>query len=172
MSFRIGLGYDVHPLLQGRSLVLGGVAIPGERGLDGHSDADSLTHAVIDALLGAAALGDIGRQFPDTDPAHLGVDSQRLLVATAATLAAAGWTLVNLDAVVIAQQPRLAPHLPAMVQALAQSLGCAPERISIKATSPESLGALGRSEGIAAQAVALIESSAFNSPPDSDVMPA
>lgn len=154
---RVGIGHDLHALVEGRPLVLGGVTISHPRGLAGHSDADVLVHAVIDALLGAARLGTIGEHFPDTDPRHRGVSSLALLEATAALLEGAGHRLVNLDSVVIAQEPRLQPHLAAMEAAIAAALGVAVERVAVKATSPEHLGALGRAEGIAAQAVALIE---------------
>ena len=154
---RVGIGYDVHPLVEGRRLVLGGVAIPGPRGLDGHSDADVLTHAVVDALLGAAALGSIGEHFPDSDPRFRGASSLELLAESARLVGAAGWRVVNVDAVITAQEPRLQPHLGPMAAALARCLGVAVGRVGVKATSPEALGALGRGEGIAAQAVALLE---------------
>jgi 2-C-methyl-D-erythritol 2,4-cyclodiphosphate synthase len=154
---RVGIGYDVHPLVEGRRLVLGGVAIPGPRGLDGHSDADVLTHAVVDALLGAAALGSIGDLFPDSDPRFRGASSLELLAESARLVGAAGWRVVNVDAVITAQEPRLGPHLGPMAAALARCLGVAVCRVGVKATSPEALGALGRGEGIAAQAVALLE---------------
>ena len=154
---RVGIGYDVHPLVEGRRLVLGGLAIPGARGLDGHSDADVLTHAVVDAVLGAAALGSIGEHFPDSDPRFRGASSLDLLAESARLVGAAGWRVVNVDAVITAQEPRLQPHLRPMAAALARCLGVPADRVGVKATSPEALGALGRGEGIAAQAVALLE---------------
>ena len=153
---RIGHGFDAHAFKPGRKLIIGGVTIPHPQGLDGHSDADVLLHAVCDALIGAAALGDIGRHFPDTDPKYKGIDSRKLLRETGALLARNGWRLVNLDATIIAQAPRLAPHIPAMVANIAADLG-APERdVSVKAKTTEQLGFPGRGEGIAAEAVALI----------------
>ncbi len=153
---RIGIGYDVHPLVPGRRLVLGGVEIPHEAGLEGHSDADVLAHAVADALLGAAGLGDLGRHFPSSDPALAGASSLGLLQQVAARLAAAGWGVANVDAVVVATAPRLAPHMDAMRAALASALGIPRESVSVKATTTDGLGAVGRGEGIAAQAVALL----------------
>ncbi len=153
---RIGQGYDVHKLVEGRKLILGGVEIPFEKGLLGHSDADVLTHAVMDALLGAAGLGDIGRHFPDTDPAYAGADSQRLLQAVSEKLAAAGWQVGNVDCTVIAQRPKLASHLPQMQKNLAGMLQIDPEQVNIKATTEEGLGFTGTGEGMAAQAVALL----------------
>lgn len=152
---RIGHGYDVHRLVEGRSLILGGVEIPYEKGLDGHSDADVLLHAVMDALLGAAALGDIGRHFPDTDPTYKGADSMRLLAAVAEKIAP--YRVGNVDATVIAQKPRLAAYLPQMVSNIARVLGVAENRINVKATTEERLGFTGAGEGIAAHAVALLE---------------
>jgi 2-C-methyl-D-erythritol 2,4-cyclodiphosphate synthase len=152
---RIGQGFDVHALVAGRRLVIGGVAIPYEKGLQGHSDADVLLHAICDALLGAAALGDIGRHFPDTDPAYAGADSRRLLREVRQKLA--GYRIVNLDATILAQAPRMAPHVPQMIANIASDLGIEPGAVSIKATTTEHLGFIGRVEGIAAQAVALIE---------------
>jgi 2-C-methyl-D-erythritol 2,4-cyclodiphosphate synthase len=152
---RIGQGFDVHALVAGRRLVIGGVAIPYEKGLQGHSDADVLLHAICDALLGAAALGDIGRHFPDTDPAYAGADSRRLLREVRKKLA--GYRIVNLDATILAQAPRMAPHVPQMIANIASDLGIEPGAVSIKATTTEHLGFIGRAEGIAAQAVALIE---------------
>ena len=154
---RVGQGFDVHAFAEGRKLVLGGVEIAHERGLAGHSDADVLIHALADALLGAAALGDIGMHFPDSDPAYKGADIRVLLREVARKLAAAGWRVVNVDATVIAQAPRLAPHIPAMVANLAADLGLASSAVSVKATTTERLGFTGRGEGIAAQAIALIE---------------
>lgn len=154
--FRIGQGFDVHALVPGRPLILGGVTIPFERGLLGHSDADVLLHAITDALLGAAGLGDIGRHFPDTDPAHAGADSRVLLRSAMAAVREAGWGVVNVDATVIAQAPKILPFVPAMVANLAADLGVAPEAINIKGKTTEKLGFTGRGEGIAAQAVALL----------------
>ena len=154
---RIGHGYDVHRLVEGRRLILGGVDIPWERGLLGHSDADVLTHAVMDALLGAAGLGDIGRHFPDTDPAYAGADSLRLLAHVAALLRERGFTVGNVDATVLAQRPKLAPHIPQMRDNLAQAMEVDPEQVNVKATTEEGLGFTGSGEGMAAHAVALIE---------------
>jgi 2-C-methyl-D-erythritol 4-phosphate cytidylyltransferase/2-C-methyl-D-erythritol 2,4-cyclodiphosphate synthase len=153
---RIGTGYDVHRLTAGRPLVLGGVAVPYERGLEGHSDADVLLHAVKDALLGAAAMGDIGRHFPDSDPAYKGISSLKLLAAVGDKLAAAGWRVHNIDAVIIAERPKLAPHIPAMNANIAAVLGIAAAQVNVKATTTEGLGFTGRGEGIAAHAVATI----------------
>ena len=154
---RIGHGYDVHRLVEGRRLILGGVEIPFERGLLGHSDADVLAHAVMDALLGAAALGDIGKLFPDSDPAYEGADSLALLERVVAALAEAGYRIGNVDATVLAQRPKLAPHIPLMRERLAAAMGVDPGRVSVKATTEEGLGFTGTGEGIAAHAVALIE---------------
>ena len=154
---RIGQGFDVHALVAGRRLVLGGVEIPFERGLEGHSDADVLIHAVIDALLGAAALGDIGRHFPDSDERFGGADSRALLREVGAKLAQARLRVGNVDATIIAQAPRLAPHIDAMVANLAADLGLARDQVNVKATTSEKLGFTGRGEGIAAMAVALVE---------------
>ena len=154
---RIGQGFDVHALVAGRRLVLGGVDIPHDKGLDGHSDADVLLHALCDALLGAAALGDIGRHFPDTDPAFKGADSRKLLREVAVRLVRAGFRIVNVDTTVVAQAPRVAPHVAAMVANIAADLGVAPGCVNVKATTTEHLGFTGRGEGIAAFAVALIE---------------
>ena len=154
---RIGHGYDVHRLVEGRRLILGGVEIPFERGLLGHSDADVLTHAVMDALLGAAALGDIGRHFPDTDPAYAGADSLKLLGRVARALGENGYKVGNVDATVLAQRPKLAPHIPLMRERLAAAMGADPGRVSVKATTEEGLGFTGAGEGIAAHAVALVE---------------
>jgi 2-C-methyl-D-erythritol 2,4-cyclodiphosphate synthase len=156
-AMRIGQGFDVHALVAGRRLVLGGVEIPFDRGLEGHSDADVLVHAVIDALLGAAALGDIGRHFPDADPRYRDADSRALLREVGAKLARRGLRVCNVDATVIAQAPRLAPHIDAMTSNLASDLGLARERVNVKATTTETLGFTGRGEGIAAMAVALVE---------------
>ena len=156
MNMRVGQGYDVHQLVEGRKLILGGVEIPYGKGLLGHSDADALLHAVTDALLGAAGLGDIGRHFPDTDPRYEGADSRVLLRDTVALLRARGWRPVNVDATVIAQQPKLAPHVPAMVEAIAADLGIEPGCVNVKGKTNERLGYLGRCEAIEAQAVVLI----------------
>jgi 2-C-methyl-D-erythritol 2,4-cyclodiphosphate synthase len=154
---RIGHGFDVHQLVAGRRLVIGGVEIPHDKGLGGHSDADVLLHAVTDALLGAAGLGDIGRHFPDTDPAHRDADSRRLLREAMAKVRAAGYVVVNVDSTIIAQAPRMAPHIPAMVANLAADLGVPPDRVNVKAKTTERLGFAGRGEGIAAEAVALLD---------------
>ena len=153
---RIGQGFDAHALISGRKLVIGGVIIPHERGLDGHSDADVLLHAVCDALIGAAALGDIGKHFPDSDPQYRGVDSRNLLRATAALLANNGWRVVNVDTTIIAQAPRMAPHISGMVTNIAADLGISPRDVNVKAKTTEKLGFTGRAEGIAAEAVVLI----------------
>ena len=152
---RIGQGFDVHAFAPGRRLVIGGVTIPHDKGLQGHSDADVLLHAICDALLGAAALGDIGRHFPDTDPAYAGADSRRLLREVKKKLGT--YRIVNLDATILAQAPRMAPHVPQMIANIASDLGIAPGAVSIKATTTEHLGFIGRAEGVAAQAIALIE---------------
>ncbi len=156
-GMRIGHGYDVHRLAEGRKLILGGVDIPWEKGLLGHSDADVLAHAVMDALLGAAGLGDIGRHFPDTDPAYAGADSLKLLAHVAELLRERGYTVGNVDATVLAQRPKLAPHISAMRDNLARAMGIAPDRVNVKATTEEGLGFTGSGEGMAAHAVALIE---------------
>ena len=153
---RIGHGYDVHRLVEGRKLILGGVEIPFEKGLLGHSDADVLAHAVMDALLGAAALGDIGKLFPDSDPAYSGADSLVLLRRVAEVLAEHGYRIGNVDATVLAQRPTLAPHSPEMRERLAAAMGVGPGQVSVKATTEEGLGFTGTGEGIAAHAVALI----------------
>jgi 2-C-methyl-D-erythritol 2,4-cyclodiphosphate synthase len=157
---RVGTGYDVHPLREGRKLVLGGVHIEHATGLDGHSDADVLTHAVIDSVLGAAGLGDIGAHFPPSDARYKGASSLELLSEAARVVANAGYRVVNVDSTVIAQAPRLQPHLEEMAHNIAHRLGLAHDAVSVKATSPEGLGALGHEDGIAAQAVALIEEAA------------
>lgn len=154
---RIGHGYDVHRLAAGRDLILGGVQIPHRMGLDGHSDADVLTHAVMDALLGAAALGDIGQHFPDSDPAYLGISSLKLLTRVWALITERGYRLGNLDVTVLAQKPKLAPYLPQMKEKLCAILGAEPDRVNIKATTEEHLGFTGREEGIACHAVCLLE---------------
>jgi 2-C-methyl-D-erythritol 2,4-cyclodiphosphate synthase len=153
---RIGQGFDVHALVPGRALIIGGVVIPYERGLEGHSDADVLLHAVCDALIGAAALGDIGVHFPDTDPRYHGADSRNLLREVAQLLDRSGWRVVNVDATVIAQAPRMAPHIGRMRENIAGDLGVAPSAVNVKAKTGERLGFIGRGEGMAAQAVALI----------------
>lgn len=153
---RIGQGYDVHRLVEGRALILGGVTIPWEKGLLGHSDADVLTHAIMDALLGAAALGDIGKLFPDSDPAYAGADSLGLLRAVTALLGEKGWRVGNVDATVIAQRPKLAPYREEMRQNLAAAMGIDVNAVSIKATTEEGLGFTGSGEGMAAMAVALL----------------
>jgi len=154
---RIGQGFDVHALVAGRALIIGGVAIAFEKGLDGHSDADVLLHALCDALLGAAALGDIGRHFPDTDSRYLGADSRVLLREVAKLLQDNGFHVVNLDATIIAQAPKMAPHIPAMIANIAADLGIDRGRVNVKAKTTERLGFTGRGEGIAAQAIALVE---------------
>ena len=154
---RIGHGYDVHRLVEGRKLSLGGVEIPFEKGLDGHSDADVLVHAVMDALLGAAALGDIGKLFPDNDDAYLGADSVELLKKVRNVLQEHGWKPGNLDATVIAQRPKLAPYIDTMRKRIADALETDAENVSVKATTEERLGFTGSGEGIAAHAVCLIE---------------
>ena len=155
-GMRIGHGYDVHRLVEGRALVLGGVTVPYEKGLLGHSDADVLTHAVMDALLGAAALGDIGKLFPDTDPAYKGADSIALLQEVGRVLARAGWAAGNIDATLLCQAPKLAPYIPAMRENLAAALGISAEDVSVKATTEEKLGFTGSGEGIAAHSVCLL----------------
>ena len=157
MNFRIGEGWDVHALVPGRKLILGGVEIPNVTGLLGHSDADALLHAITDALLGAVALGDIGRHFPDTDPRYKGADSRVLLRGAVALLAEKGWRPVNVDATLIAQQPKLAPHVAAMVANIAVDLGVSPDCVNIKGKTNERLGYLGREEAIEAQAIVLVE---------------
>lgn len=154
---RIGHGYDVHRLTQGRRLILGGVDIPWDRGLLGHSDADVLTHAVMDALLGAAGLGDIGKAFPDTDPAYEGADSVALLEQVARMIGQAGYRVGNVDATVLAQRPKLLPHIPQMRSNLARAMGVAEGRVNVKATTEEGLGFTGSGEGMAAHAVCLLE---------------
>lgn len=154
--FRIGQGFDVHALVPERKLILGGVTIPYEKGLLGHSDADVLLHAITDALLGAAGLGDIGRHFPDSDAQYAGADSRVLLRAAMAAVRQAGWQVVNVDATIIAQAPKILPHAPAMVTNIAADLGADESSINIKGKTTEKLGFTGRQEGIAAQAVALL----------------
>jgi 2-C-methyl-D-erythritol 2,4-cyclodiphosphate synthase len=154
---RIGQGFDVHALVAGRKLIVGGVHIPFAKGLLGHSDADVLLHAICDALLGAAGLGDIGRHFPDTEARYEDIDSRELLRDVARKLHSLQLTVVNVDATIIAQAPRMAPHIPRMVVNISEDLGIVPGAINVKATTTEELGFIGREEGIAAQAVALIE---------------
>ena len=154
--FRIGQGYDCHALIPGRKLILGGVLIPHTTGLLGHSDADALLHAITDAILGAAGLGDIGRHFPDTDPQFSGADSRLLLCEAHKRVVAAGYLIGNVDATIIAQAPKMAPHIAQMVANIASDLDVAPTQVNIKAKTNEKLGYLGREEGIAAEAVALI----------------
>lgn len=154
--FRVGQGYDVHALVPGRALIIGGVRIPHDRGLLGHSDADVLLHAITDALLGAAALGDIGRLFPDTDARFAGADSRVLLREAIDRVRAAGWRVGNVDATIVAQAPRLAPHVPAMVEHVARDLGIPTDAVNIKGKTTERLGFEGRGEGIAAHAVVLL----------------
>lgn len=153
---RVGMGYDVHRLTEDRDLILGGVKIPWEKGLLGHSDADVLIHAIMDALLGAAALGDIGQHFPDTDPAYKGISSIKLLEHVAALLNEKGYGVGNIDAVIIAQKPKMAPHIPLMRENIARALDMDVDCLSIKATTEEKLGFTGREEGIASQAVCLL----------------
>lgn len=154
---RVGQGGDIHALVAGRKLIIGGVEIPHERGLLGHSDADVLLHAIIDALLGAAGLGDIGRHFPDTDERYRGADSRVLLRATRDLLAQAGWRIVNVDSTINAQRPKMAPHIDRMVTNIAADLQVAEGRVNVKAKTAEGLGFIGREEGISADVVALIE---------------
>lgn len=156
MDIRVGQGCDVHALVPGRSLILGGVTIPHHMGLLGHSDADALLHAITDALLGAAGLGDIGRMFPDTDEQWCGADSRVLLRGALEAVRAAGWRIGNVDCTVIAQAPRIAPHVAAMRANIAADLGIAPERVNVKGKTSERLGFVGRQEGIATEAVALL----------------
>jgi 2-C-methyl-D-erythritol 2,4-cyclodiphosphate synthase len=156
IPFRVGQGFDVHALVTGRPLIIGGVNIPHTHGLQGHSDADVLLHAVTDAVLGGAALGDIGRHFPDTDPVYRGADSRLLLRDAVAKVKAAGWVVVNIDATVHAQAPKIGPHAAAMVRNVAADLGVAENAVNIKAKTNEGLGYLGRKEGIAATVVALL----------------
>lgn len=156
LPFRIGQGYDCHALVPGRPLVLGGVTIPHRSGLLGHSDADALLHALTDALLGAAGLGDIGRHFPDTDPAYAGANSRELLRAAAERVRTTAYEIGNIDATIIAQAPKMAPHLPAMIAHIAADLGVSAGQINLKAKTNERLGWEGREEGIAAQAIVLL----------------
>lgn len=157
--FRIGQGFDVHALVVDRPLIIGGVTIPYEKGLLGHSDADVLLHAITDALIGAAGLGDIGKHFPDTDARYKGADSRVLLRDTMALLKARGWNVINVDATIIAQAPKMAPHIPGMCAFIAADLGISVEQVNIKAKTTERLGFTGRGEGMAAEAVCLIQQS-------------
>lgn len=156
-NFRIGHGYDVHRLAEGRKLILGGVEIPWDRGLLGHSDADVLVHAVMDALTGASRLGDIGKLFPDTDPAYAGISSLKLLAEVGRLLAERGFAVVNIDATLLAQAPKIAPYREQMVENIAAALGIGSERVNVKATTEEGLGFTGDGSGMAAHAVALLE---------------
>ncbi len=155
-DLRIGNGYDVHRLKEGRKMIIGGIEIPYEKGLDGHSDADVLVHAVIDSLFGAAGLPDIGTHFPDTDPRYKGADSIRLLKESVDILCREGWQIGNIDTIIVAQKPKMMPHIPAMKLRLAEAMGVEVGRISIKAKTEEKLGFTGSGEGIASHAVALI----------------
>ena len=159
MKLRIGHGYDAHRFADNRRLIIGGIEIPHTRGLDGHSDADVLTHAVMDALLGALALGDIGSLFPDSDPAYAGADSVALLVRVADLISAQGWRVGNIDATVIAQAPKIKPYIEQMRARSAKACGARPEDVSVKATTEEHMGFTGREEGIRAHAVCLLERS-------------
>lgn len=154
---RIGQGFDVHALVTGRPLIVGGVRIAFDKGLAGHSDADVLLHAICDALLGAAGLGDIGRHFPDTDPAYAGADSRVLLRQVAALIAQSGYRIANIDSTIIAQAPKMAPHIAQMTANISADLGIEAERVNVKAKTTEKLGSIGRGEGIAAEAIALLE---------------
>lgn len=165
MTIRIGTGFDVHALVPGRRLVLGGVTIPFDKGLDGHSDADVLVHAIGDALLGALALGDLGRHFPDSDPRFKGADSRALLRHIVALMRERGFRIGNVDATVVAQAPRLAPHVEAMRANLAADLGCAADDVGVKATTTERLGFTGRGEGIAAMASVIVVRDEQANPP-------
>ena len=156
MKLRVGEGWDVHALVPGRRLVLGGVAIPHTVGLLGHSDADALLHAITDALLGAAGLGDIGRHFPDTDPAFKGADSLRLLQEAARRVAAGGWRIVNVDSTIVAQAPKMAPHIPKMVECIAGCLAVAPAQVNVKAKTAEKMGPVGEGRAMEARAVVLL----------------
>jgi len=154
--FRVGHGFDAHPLVSGRPLIVGGVTIPFGKGLQGHSDADVCLHALVDALLGAAGLGDIGRYFPDSDPRYRGIDSRELVRETARRIAAAGFSIVNIDVTLIAEAPRFSPHVAAMVANIAADLALPAEAVNVKAKTTEGLGFTGRGEGIAAEAVCLL----------------
>jgi 2-C-methyl-D-erythritol 2,4-cyclodiphosphate synthase len=154
---RVGQGFDVHAFIGGKKLIIGGVEIPHAKGLEGHSDADVLLHAICDALLGAAGLGDIGQHFPDHDPKYAGIDSRRLLKDVAKKILTLNFRIINVDATILAQAPHMAPHIPRMIGNIAADLELAPAAINVKATTTEGLGFLGRGDGIAAQAVALID---------------
>ena len=156
LRFRIGEGWDTHALVTGRPLVLGGVTIPHTHGLLGHSDADALSHAITDALFGSIGMGDIGRHFPDTDPQFRGADSLALLAEAARRVRAAGWQIANIDSTIVAQEPKMAPHIPAMRLRLAQALSIEPDQINIKAKTAEGMGPVGRGESIEARAVCLV----------------
>jgi 2-C-methyl-D-erythritol 2,4-cyclodiphosphate synthase len=155
-DIRIGYGFDLHRLKEGRKLILGGVDIPFTKGLDGHSDADALLHAITDAMLGALALGDIGKHFPDTDPAYKDVDSRVLLRAANKLINEKGYVVGNIDATIVAEQPKMNPHIPSMVERISEDLAIEPNRISLKATTSEKIGAIGRQEGISATASILL----------------
>lgn len=157
MTLRIGEGWDIHALVTGRPLILGGVHVPHDKGLDGHSDADALAHAITDALLGAAGLGDIGRHFPDTDAAYRGADSMVLLAEAVRRVRTAGWALCNVDSTVVAQAPKLAPHIPAMRERLAGVLGLAVDQVNVKAKTAERMGPVGEGRAIEARAVCLLQ---------------
>ncbi|MFN4360449.1 MAG: 2-C-methyl-D-erythritol 2,4-cyclodiphosphate synthase [Hylemonella sp.] len=157
MNIRVGEGWDVHQLVEGRKLILGGVEIPHDKGLLGHSDADALLHAITDALFGAAGLGDIGRHFPDTDPTFKGADSGVLLAEAAARVRAAGWQIGNVDSTIVAQAPKMAPHIPAMRERIAALLGLAPDQVNVKAKTAEKLGPVGQGLSIEARAVVLLQ---------------
>jgi len=159
-ALRIGEGWDTHALVTGRPLILGGITIPHSHGLLGHSDADALAHAITDALLGAAGLGDIGRHFPDTDPAFKGADSMQLLGEAARRVRAEGWAIANVDSTIVAQAPKMAPHIPAMRLALAQALGLGAEAVNVKAKTAEKMGPVGEGRAIEARAVCLLVRSA------------
>lgn len=156
LAFRIGEGWDTHALVAGRPLMLGGVLVPHDKGLLGHSDADALLHAITDALLGAAGLGDIGRHFPDTDARFKGADSVLLLVEAAARVRATGWRIGNIDSTIVAQAPKLAPHIPAMQARIAQALGLAPAQVNVKAKTAEKMGPVGEGLSMEARAVVLL----------------
>jgi 2-C-methyl-D-erythritol 2,4-cyclodiphosphate synthase len=172
MSVRSGIGYDVHRFVSGRRLVLGGIEIAHEFGLDGHSDADVLLHALTDAILGAAALGDIGQHFPPSDPRWRDADSRRFLAHAAAEVRSAGYRIVNVDATVVTEAPRIAPHVPAMRELIAETLNIPENGVSVKATTNEAMGFIGRGEGIAALAIATIESMTTGAGSDSHSPPA
>ncbi len=160
MTFRIGEGWDIHALVPGRKLILGGVHVPHDKGLDGHSDADALAHAITDAILGAAALGDIGRHFPDTDPQFKGANSMLLLAEAAKRVRAAGYEIANIDSTIIAQAPKMAPHIGAMCERLASVLGVAVDHVNVKAKTAEKMGPVGEGRAIEARAVALLRARA------------